>query len=40
LAQAALRADHACFSAVDAFIAGYGMDDQGRGRGGGDIIAL
>ena len=40
LALAKLRADHACFCAVDAFVAGYGMDDQGLGRGQGDIIAL
>jgi hypoxanthine phosphoribosyltransferase len=40
VAQAKLRADHACFCAVDVFIAGYGMDNEGLGRGGGDIIAL
>jgi hypoxanthine phosphoribosyltransferase len=40
LAQARLRADHACFCGVDAFISGYGLDDQGLGRGRGDIIAL
>ena len=40
LAQATLRADHACFCAVSAFIAGYGMDDAGLRRGSGDIVAL
>ncbi len=40
LAQAKLRADYVCFGAVDAFIAGYGMDDRGLERGRGDIIAL
>lgn len=40
LAQARLRADYACFCGVDAFIAGYGMDDQGLARGQADIIAL
>jgi hypoxanthine phosphoribosyltransferase len=30
---ALLKADHACFRNVEGFIAGYGMDDAGRGRG-------
>ena len=30
---APLRADHACFTGVDAFVVGYGMDDAGFGRG-------
>jgi hypoxanthine phosphoribosyltransferase len=30
---ALLKADHAAFSGVDAFIVGYGMDDAGLGRG-------
>ena len=30
---ALLKADHACFTHVEGFIAGYGMDDAGRGRG-------
>jgi hypoxanthine phosphoribosyltransferase len=31
--DALLKADHAAFSGVDAFIVGYGMDDGGMGRG-------
>lgn len=31
--NALLKADHACFTNVEGFIAGYGMDDAGRGRG-------
>ncbi len=30
---ALLKADHACFTHVEGFIAGYGMDDAGHGRG-------
>lgn len=35
---APLRADHACFSDVDAFVVGYGMDDAGLGRGLSHIV--
>lgn len=30
---ALLKADHAAFTSVDAFVVGYGMDDRGLGRG-------
>jgi hypoxanthine phosphoribosyltransferase len=32
-ADALVKADFACFTDVSGFIAGYGMDDAGRGRG-------
>lgn len=37
---ALLKADHACFTNVEGFIAGYGMDDAGRGRGLPHIVKM
>ena len=32
--------DHVAWEAPARFLVGYGMDDAGRGRGRGDIVAL
>jgi hypoxanthine phosphoribosyltransferase len=38
--NALLKADHACFRNVEGFIAGYGMDDGGKGRGLPHIVRV
>ncbi len=38
--DALIKADHACFTDVQGFIAGYGMDDGARGRGRPHIVRV